>query len=397
MNSHTSIYESATKQKKSSKKKFRKNPNYVLLIKRIAAQLKKRINFPSCKIIKIYQPYRTLILRIAKAIKLTAKNMNFWNNNNNSNNMIKESTNKEREKNGIGLMTKEPIYKYDLTKLSAEDEENIKALLNINDSNSNVNFMNEFEDYLGNNNIEILKETKLPTFKDAKKRYLLTNINFWKKYINFICLKFKNDISFFIIVNLIDEFYRWINNQNDSNIFMKLIIQKIEFLFEQNQINDFLLTHKLKNLDDLFAKYQILGNQNETQLELKLSENCQCPTCQDLKEKDYNKESIKFPESKKKSKDLKITDYYTYSIKMRPSKIRTTKKKLNVNNEDQKILDFFNYTQVKQKKAKKNKKEKPKSKSRSKSKKSHKNKSEKNSTNDKVKEIFDLLNLESDK
>lgn len=397
MNTAKSINESATKRKKSSKTKFKKNPNYILLIKRIAAQLKKRIKFPSCKIIKIYQPYRTLILRIAKAIKLTAKNMNFWNNSNSSNNIIKENINQDREKYGIGLMTKEQKYNIASNKLSAEDEENIKILLNINDSNLNVNFMNEFEDYLGNNNIEILKETKLPTFKIEKNKYLLTNINFWKKYINFICLKFKNDLSFFIILNLIDEFYRWVNNQNDSNIFIKLIIQKIEFLFEQNQINDFLLTHKLKNLDDLFARYKNIDNKNETQLEIKLSENCQCPTCQDLKEKYYNKESIKFPESKKKSKDLKITDYYTYSIKMRPSKIQTTKK-LKPINEDQKILDFFNYTQIKQKKGKKNnEKKKPKSKSRSKSKKSHKNKTKKNSTNDKLKEIYDLLNLESDK
>ena len=396
MNTNTFI-SSASKKRKSSKKKYRKNPNYILLVKRIASQLKKRIKFPSCKIIKIYQPYRTLIIRIAQAIKLSAKNLNFWNNCSNSNEIKKENASKAMLKFERGLMKREQNYNYEPIKLTEEDEENIKCLLKINDSNLNVNFMNEFEDFLGNNNIEILKGTKLPTFKQDKNKYLLQNINFWKKYINFLCLKYKDELTFFNFVSLMDEFYHWINDQNDTQMFIKLIMQKIQFLFEQNKINDFLLTHKLKNLDDLFAKYQILGNQNETQLELKLSENCQCPTCQDLKEKDYNKESIKFPESKKKSKDLKITDYYTYSIKMRPSKIRTTKKKLNVNNEDQKILDFFNYTQVKQKKAKKNQKEKPKSKSRSKSKKSHKNKSEKNSTNDKVKEIFDLLNLESDK
>ena len=201
---------------------------------------------------------------------------------------------------------------------------------------------------------------------------------------------------FFNILNLIEEFYNLGNNQNDAQIFKELIMQKIKFLFEQNQINDFLLTHKLKNLDDLFTKYKNINNQNDTPVEIKLMENCECPTCQDFKEKDYNKESIKFPESKKKSKDSKITDYYTYSIGIRPSKNRT-QKKLNVINEDKKIDDFFSFTQVKQKKTKKNKEEKPKSKSRSKSKKSHKNKNKKTSTDDKIKKIYDLLNLESDK
>ena len=85
-----------------------------------------------------------------------------------------------------------------------ENEENIKILLNIKDTTQNVNFINEFDDFLAKNNIEIVKETKLPIFNQSKNIYLMKNFNFWKKYINFICLKFKNDISFFIIFNLID-------------------------------------------------------------------------------------------------------------------------------------------------------------------------------------------------
>ena len=395
MNTDSAI-NSPTKQRKSSKKKLKKNSNYILLIKRIASQLKKRINFPTCKIIKVYQPYRTLIMRIAQAIKLSATNLNCWKDKVNANEITKEKMIQERAEYGIGLMTKEQNDIFTPVKLTLEDEENIKNLLKLNDSNLNVNFMNEFEDFLGNNNIEILKETKLPIFKCSKKKYLLKNINFWKKYINFLCVKYKNDLSFFNILNLIEEFYNFGNKQNDAQIFKELIMQKIKFLFEQNQINDFLLTHKLKNLDDLFTKYKNINNQNDTPVEIKLMENCECQTCQDFKEKDYNKESIKFPESKKKSKDSKITDYYTYSIGIRPSKNRT-QKKFNIINEDKKIDDFFSFTQVKQKKTKKDKEEKSKSKSRSKSKKSHKNKNKKTSTDDKIKKIYDLLNLESDK
>ena len=78
----------------------------------------------------------------------------------------------------------------------------------------------------------------------------MKNFNFWKKYINFICLKYQKDITFFNIVNLIEKFYISINNKNDSDAFKLLIKQKIAIIFEQNEINDFLLIHKLKNLDD---------------------------------------------------------------------------------------------------------------------------------------------------
>ena len=66
----------------SKKNKEKKDDNkYKLLVKRIANQLKKRIFLPKCKIIKIYMPYRTLILRIASGLKKTAKKLNFWDKN----------------------------------------------------------------------------------------------------------------------------------------------------------------------------------------------------------------------------------------------------------------------------------------------------------------------------
>ena len=55
------------------------NSNYQLLIKRIAKQLKHRVRLPTNKIIKVYEPYTTLIMRIAHGIKKTAKNLNNWN------------------------------------------------------------------------------------------------------------------------------------------------------------------------------------------------------------------------------------------------------------------------------------------------------------------------------
>ena len=57
---------------------YKNNEKYRLIIKKTAKKLKKRVKFPKCKIFKFYLSYRTLILRIAKGIKQTAKKFNFW-------------------------------------------------------------------------------------------------------------------------------------------------------------------------------------------------------------------------------------------------------------------------------------------------------------------------------
>ena len=387
-----------------NRKSDNKNLSYNLLIKKIAEQLKKRVRLPTCKVIKIYQPYRTLIMRIASGIKKTAKTYNFWNK------WEKErtqggKTSKGNNKFGMSIIKKEEKIN---SKAISNNDENIKSLMEINDSNLNVNFMDEFENFLGKNNIEIIKGTKLPSFKTEKNEYLLTTIQFWKKYINFIYLKYNKEITFFNFINLIEQFHLWVKDPNDISVFNKLIIQKIELIFEQNEINDFLLMHKLKNIDDLFSKYKSLDKNPKNMIEAKLSDNCQCPTCQNIKEKESiinNNGSIKFPEShsKYKSKNSKITDYYGLSIKLRTS-LNKTQQKFAQNTEDKKISDYFSFTK---KKEEKKEKTKSKSKSKSKSKKNKNkskinkpnkvNKSKKQSSSSKMKEIFDLLNLEPEK
>ena len=84
-----------------------KNLNYKLLIKRIGIQLKHRVCLPKCKIIKVYQPYRTLILRIAQQIKNTAKDLNFWNKSSNKIEETKRSKSKGSKRFDLSLMKKE--------------------------------------------------------------------------------------------------------------------------------------------------------------------------------------------------------------------------------------------------------------------------------------------------
>ena len=191
--------------KKEIKIENNNNSKYQLLIKKIAAQLRHRVRLPTSKIIKVYESYRTLIMRIAHGIKKTAKNLNYWNKLG-SDKFEEDQINKEKKIFGITLMKKEQKN----SKSLIEDKENIKLLSEISDSDLNVDFVNEFEKYLGKNNIEILKESKLPTFKNEKNEYLLANIQFWKKYINFICLNVA-DFGWFI----------YLENQNFCSRYFK--------------------------------------------------------------------------------------------------------------------------------------------------------------------------------
>ena len=401
--------ESPKKENPNKRNDNDKCSNYQLLIKRIAKQLSQRIRLPTCKIIKVYQPYRTLIMRIAEGIKKSAKNFNYWNKWKKDKNK-EENINIEKKKIGISLIKKEPNIN---SKIKFENNENIKTLSDINDSENNINFLDEFGDFLGKNNIEIIKESKLPSFKNEKNEYLLSNFQFWKKYINFVCIKFREEITFFTFINFIEQFHFWNKNPNDSMLFKNLITQKIGALFETNDVNYFLLKHKYISIDDLFARFKILDNNDNKTLEIKIDDDCECSSCRNRKEQINTPEFIKFPESNNncRTKNSRITDYYGLSIKMKPIKNQTQKKETKLS-EDKKILDYFSFKKVKKEKEdKKNKKvkEKQKSKSRSKSKKNknskkisnnndnNNNNKKKSNANKKVQEILDLLNLDSEK
>ena len=272
-------------RKKNNEQSKSLNLNYKLLIKRIAAQLRKRVKLPTCKIIKVYQPYRELILRIARGIKKTSKKYN--------NKEINKDN--DRGKYGVSLILKEENNKSKQKEINLqpkerkEQEDNINYLLSIDDTSQNINFINDFEKFIEINNIEI-SDTKIPSFKNENNKYLLTNLFFWIKFIKYICQKFKNNLSFFNFMNFVEVFYNWIDmDKYDLNIFNKLIIEQMELAFDKVAINNFLLIHKLKSIDELFLRYKIMNNFKEA----KKRENCQCPSCQNIKQQviNYNKKN----------------------------------------------------------------------------------------------------------
>ena len=418
----------SSKKLNNRKNDENKNLNYKKLIKRISDQLRKRVKLPTCKIIKIYQPYRNLILRIAEGIKRTSKQINL-------NNINKK---KERDKFGVSLISKEKN-QYSKKKISnskekKEQEEAINLLLNMDHKMQDNDFINQFENFLLRNDIIISTDNKLPSFKIEEKKFLLSNLDFWIKYIEYICLKYKKELNFFNFINFIELFYVWIDfKKYDSYAFNKLIIQKIEFLFDKDKINNFLLTHKFNSLDDIFSRYKNMNILDFPEMKL---EECQCPNCQNIKEKvinynktntyisyseennlnySVNKEIIKYPESKtiyddklkcfsiytnSNDKLKKITDYYRCSIKKNPSK-KISQNKVIQYRGDKKISDFFSYKKDKiiegQKKEREGRSNQKKSKSKGKTSSNSKKliKKHKKSKEDIRNEILDLLNLNS--
>ena len=305
--------------KNSNKKNIYESRSYKLLVKKIAYQLKKRIKLPKCKIFKFYLPYKLLITRIAKKLKSTAKKLNFWDKTetemtlqdvdqiqeiastamkiiqqkkikknpkkkNNTNNTNKNDTNKQQRKKSpkmqLSLLKKTEEEKMNLEKNNKNNKlnknhnqvilNNLKAI-EINKKDIN-NFLKKFSNFLNDNNIEIIRENKLPNFtsKEKDNKYLLTQKDFWIKYIIYISEKYKNELSLFNFINFIEQFFLWCNPPGDNMDFIVEIKLQIYKIFDEQKINNFLSVNKLSNLDQLFERYKNLNSKEEKCVEAKI-------------------------------------------------------------------------------------------------------------------------------
>ena len=273
------------------------NSRYKLLIKKAAKKLKKRVILPKCKIFKFHARYRELIFRISNGIKKTAIKLNFWEKwehktENNMNKiqkidtcsfqLLKQGSNNSRRKkislkiSRINMSCNKKSFE---NKNQPNNEKNILFLNNLEISNND--FINEFSVFLKNYGIEIDLNNKLPIFKNKDNEYLNSEYEFWIKYINYICIKYKNNLTIDNLVNFIEQFYIRIykNKNNFSNYenFNKEIINKIKLLFDSNIIDNFLQKYKIKNINDLFGKFKLKVFPNFK--EIKINEESESFTC----------------------------------------------------------------------------------------------------------------------
>jgi len=243
---------------------------------------------------------------------------------------------------------------------------------------------------LNDNNIEIIRENKLPNFtsKEKDNKYLLTQKDFWIKYIIYISEKYKNELSLFNFINFIEQFFLWCNPPGDNMDFIVEIKLQIYKIFDEQKINNFLSVNKLSNLDQLFERYKNLNSKEEKCVEAKIDlDQCTCPICTEggyyKKVVDYNKVNNKIIFAEKNN--LSFSSMNDIYIKFDKDKTLYNNGKINI---EYSILsenkyydaDIFNYL---------NKIEKGKAESERKKKRnpSSKKKSRNNSVKNEIKEI----------
>lgn len=425
-----------------SKKKenHRNNIKYKMLIKRIANKLKKRIYFPKCKIIKFYLEYRLSILKIANKLKKTAKLINFWdkyltNITEKEMTQIQEiastackiiqaggqkkinkkkisSSNKKNRKNIknrkiniISILEKNNEIESNNNNDDNNDNnkyeinKNLSFLKNINENNDEY-FIKEFSSFLENNNIKISPESKLPLFMNDNNMSLLSQKEFWIKYIIFISKKYKNDLSMYNYIFFIEQFYIWNYNSNSIDEFNKEIKKQINLLFNEENVNKFLITNKIKDLDGLFEKYKnIHMNNNSIYKEIKVDGEdikdkiCNCPTCVNKgyidKIIDYNKNNNEISLAKNNNFSFVSNNV----IKFDKTKIKKNEEISILSKKDEENENIFKY--LKKIEMGKNEEEK-KGKEKVKKRNSNYKKKRKNKKKDKIQEIFDLLSIDGD-
>lgn len=131
--------------------------------------------------------------------------------------------------------------------------------------------------------------------------------------------------------------------------FNKEIKKQIEILFNQETINNYLLTYNIKNLDQLFERYYYINTKKNIYKEVKIGNNdCNCPKCKNYgyidKIINYNKKNNKITLAKDNSISLIANETNKKKNKINLAKDNiitlilneTNKKNLNKNNNSNK-------------------------------------------------------------
>ena len=438
------------------------NNSYKLLVKKIALQLKKRTKLPKCKIFKFYSSYRLLILRIAKQLKSTAKRFNFWEKKENeitlqdvdqiqkiastAIKLIQKQGKKNQKKKNVSpsMRKNKKSPKPKITLLKKREEEKLNKInnniniINMDNENNSQNklnqlknieinkddiniFIKQFNSFLTENNIEIMRENKLPNFTNKQYEYLLTNKDFWIKYIIYISERYKNELNIYNFLNFIEQFFLWNKTPGDNLDFIVEIKIQMYKTFDEEKINNFLSMNKLQNFDQLFERYKnfnIDNNNNEKYIEIKIDlDNCTCPLC--------TKKGLiqkKVSEFNNINNEINFSQNNNFSLPSQSSYIKFDKNKTLHNNGeinieysiisnkyyDNNVFNFLNKIEKgkieSEKKKKRNTSTRKKEKSEKKSsikkniqeKKKVKKISLNNKRNDKINAILDLMGLEGD-
>ena len=154
------------------------------------------------------------------------------------------------------------------------------------------NFINQFEKFLDQENIEIINN--LPVSTNEKNIILFQQSNFWYLIMTYLFYK-KKDLSIYNILSLLEQYNAWAQDKTKER-FESLKERTKEYINSHNSkesLDQFLFMNKLDNLDKIFEKFElddIDKNKNfNDYLEIKLEDvcflcdskepNCKCDLC----------------------------------------------------------------------------------------------------------------------
>ena len=163
--------------------------------------------------------------------------------------------------------------------------------LNISLSNIEVtksNFIHDFSNFLNKMDIKIVNN--FPVSLKEKNKHYFQQTNFWLLIMNYLFFQ-NNSLSLYTIISLLEQCILWSTDLNLENF--NSIKERIkEYLNSNHTLEDlskFLFMNKLKNIDDIFEKYENgIKNRDMNFKEIKISNlnlskneemKCNCELC----------------------------------------------------------------------------------------------------------------------
>ena len=211
-------------------------------------------------------------------------------------------------------------------------------------TDEHISFVNKLKVFMTDNNIFI--EYNIPMSNEEDGINCLKKNEFWEKYIHYLYLNYlidkKNKISLFTFIHLIEQYFLWCEfcDIEMANNFKNLMINIIKKVFSEKDIDQFLAINKMKNLEELFTKYERFikyGNKNsykknkEVEIKIENEEECNCDLCQN------EKACVKKISELNKKSNVNIS---IESIQIQAEYSPKAKKKTNSNNQ----LETNNYS-----------------------------------------------------
>ena len=169
--------------------------------------------------------------------------------------IIRKKENKSHSKSNIKL-NMENLHELFNKMTYIENKDNLGINISLQDiETTKANFVNQFELFLSQANIEIINN--FPVSTNEINIHIFEQSNFWYLVIAYLFYKI-NNLSFYNILYLLEQYHIWAKDKN-LEIFNSIKIRIKDYIsshFSKEIIDQFLFMNRLENLDKIFQKFE---------------------------------------------------------------------------------------------------------------------------------------------